>query len=116
MVALAHLNVIETLPNVKEGCVDSLHNFVTKLNEAVDPLVIGNYKYELASRGLLGRLVKKMPHRLQSRCEGACRNGPIPPTVMLFCSLLVVVVTMTNLVRLQLLYHCRYINLIIEFQ
>ena len=67
MVALARLKVIETLPDVKEGCVDSLHNFVLKLNGAVGPLSIGNYKHELASSGVLGRQVRKLPQRFQSR-------------------------------------------------
>ena len=38
MNALGHPKVIEALAHAQESCVDSLHNFILKLDGAVGPL------------------------------------------------------------------------------
>ena len=84
MLALAHLKAIENLQVVKEGCVESLQNFTMRLNGAVGPLSVGNYKHELASSSLIGRLVSKIPQRLQRRWgEESLQTVPHSPTVVL---------------------------------
>ena len=86
LVALAHLKVIKNIPKVNESSPEAMQNFVMKLNGAVGPLSVGNYKHELASSGLLGRLVGKIPVRFQSKWgDEVFKALPIPPTVLTFC-------------------------------